>query len=599
MSVTDPPDVRKLVERVAGLEKQLAAHQTRLHGMQDISSAIGSTLNLDRLLDLIMNKITQLMEADRSTLWLIDQETRELWSKVALGSGEIRIPMSEGLAGWVASTGQSINLKDAYKDSRFNQDVDRGTGYRTTSMLCMPMRNHRSEITGVVQVLNKSDGYFGLEDEALLSTLASQAAISIENSKLYVSVIGKNIELTYAHEQLKQRISEIDLLFKIEQEMNRQIGLEGFLGSLLQRARSAIPSDAGALLVRGELQWTLYVNADGAVEPLVLTHVTPEQGGAAMSVALSGEELMDNQIEDENYDPALREALGFNIEAALAVPLEIGGERFGSLLLLNKRGIPTGEYTDTDRKMLTVIAGRAESAIVLNRQRDEEMNANRLAAIGQALSGVLHDLKTPMTVIGGYSQLMVDEEAESERKAMSQTIGRQLKHLKTMTHEILAFARGESSLLIRKVFLHTYMTELQEGLRQEFGGRMDLGVELGYRDGIRMDVGKIQRVIFNLARNARQAMEGQPGPKRFLITTALDDENDIVEFRFRDTGPGIPEEIRNSLFESFVTSGKKDGTGLGLAIVKKIVEQHKGTIDYTTAPGEGTTFIVRLPKNLA
>src|SRR5690606_1371800 len=113
----------------------------------------------------------------------LDEETGELWSRVVQGERllDIRLRVGDGLAGTVAQTGRPLNIKDAYQDPRFDADWDRRSGYRTRSTVCVPMRNQHGSIIGVVQCLNKSgDGYFTVEDEALLAALASQAAVSIE-----------------------------------------------------------------------------------------------------------------------------------------------------------------------------------------------------------------------------------------------------------------------------------------------------------------------------------------------------------------------------------------------------------------------------------
>ena len=96
-------------------------------------------------------------KADRCTVFLYDKEKDELWSKIALGldSQEIRFPASKGLAGHVVKTGETINIRDAYADERFNPEIDKQTGYKTQSMLCMPIRNLDHKIIGVLQVLNK------------------------------------------------------------------------------------------------------------------------------------------------------------------------------------------------------------------------------------------------------------------------------------------------------------------------------------------------------------------------------------------------------------------------------------------------------------
>jgi len=166
------------------LEREVA----RYRAAYEVMRALGGTLDLDELLDLIITRITEVMEADRSSLFLIDWESEELWSKVAQGVRfmEIRFPMDLGLAGAVATSGEILNIPDAYNDQRFNQDFDRQTGYRTKSVLCVPMTNKEGERIGVIQVLNKkSDDAFDDEDEELLSALAGQAAVAVENSRLY------------------------------------------------------------------------------------------------------------------------------------------------------------------------------------------------------------------------------------------------------------------------------------------------------------------------------------------------------------------------------------------------------------------------------
>jgi GAF domain-containing protein len=129
----------------------------------------------DRLLFQIIETISGLLSADRSTLFLLDRDRGELWSRVAQGDGitEIRVPLGAGIAGHVAATGETVNLQEAYDDPRFNREVDRRTGYRTRSLLCMPIRDRDGEIAGAVQALNKRGGTFDDEDEDLLSALAS------------------------------------------------------------------------------------------------------------------------------------------------------------------------------------------------------------------------------------------------------------------------------------------------------------------------------------------------------------------------------------------------------------------------------------------
>ena len=192
--------------RVAQLEQALARQTQRARAIQQIAAALGSTLELEPLVALIMGEVTALMGAERSTLFLLDDATGELWSKYAQGSTsvEIRLRKGEGIAGHVAITGQTVNVPDAYADARFQPEWDRRTGFRTRSILCEPVRNKRGEVLGVVQVLNKSAGPFDADEEALLSALAGQVAVSIENAKLYQGMVARNAELASAHQQLER-----------------------------------------------------------------------------------------------------------------------------------------------------------------------------------------------------------------------------------------------------------------------------------------------------------------------------------------------------------------------------------------------------------
>ncbi len=158
-----------------------------LIALVNIGQAVAAEKDIDLLIKTIAEETKTAMNADRCTIYLYDKENNELYSKVATGldTKELRIPADKGLAGHVLKTGETINIKDAYSDSRFNPDVDKKTGYRTKTILCMPIKNFNQEIIGVFQVLNKFDEYFTPDDEDLLIAIASSAGISLENARLF------------------------------------------------------------------------------------------------------------------------------------------------------------------------------------------------------------------------------------------------------------------------------------------------------------------------------------------------------------------------------------------------------------------------------
>lgn len=152
-----------------------------------VGRAMAVETNLDTLLTIIAKEINITLNADRCTVFLLDTEKNELWSKVALGMDlkEIRFDAKLGLAGYVAQTGETINITDVYSDNRFNKEIDAQTGYKTKSVLCMPIRNMSHEIIGVFQVLNKKGGHFTQKDEDLLIAIGSSAGIALENAALF------------------------------------------------------------------------------------------------------------------------------------------------------------------------------------------------------------------------------------------------------------------------------------------------------------------------------------------------------------------------------------------------------------------------------
>jgi signal transduction histidine kinase len=158
----------------------------KLQSLLELGQLIGVELEIDEMLLQISRKACEVMEADRCSIFLFDPYTDELWSTVALGmAGEvIRFPSSTGLAGSCFQTGETINLEDAYTDKRFNKEVDSHTGYRTKSVLCMPLYNREGSRMGIIQLLNKKDGVFTSEDETFLQTFGNHASVFIEMAQL-------------------------------------------------------------------------------------------------------------------------------------------------------------------------------------------------------------------------------------------------------------------------------------------------------------------------------------------------------------------------------------------------------------------------------
>jgi diguanylate cyclase (GGDEF)-like protein len=214
----------------------------RLSILLRIGLRLTAERDLEPLLRMIIEETTTVMTAERSSLFLVDREKNEMWARIAQGVDvvELRFPLGVGIAGTVGLTGEIINIPDAYGDPRFNPEFDKKTGFRTKSILCVPLKNRRGEVIGAIQVLNKRAGSFSGEDETLLSALSSQAAVAIENADLYrrLGVLNQSLErkveertaeLTRTNERLtvlNRELEQISITDGLTQVYNRRYFME-------------------------------------------------------------------------------------------------------------------------------------------------------------------------------------------------------------------------------------------------------------------------------------------------------------------------------------------------------------------------------------
>ncbi|MBL6994837.1 HD domain-containing phosphohydrolase [Desulfobacula sp.] len=177
---------RRMEEENKRLLTQQAELNVKLKAMLSVSSDLASELEFDSLFPLIISKITEIMAAERTSLYILDQDKQEIWTKVAECIDIIRLPLGEGISGRVAQTGELLNIADAWELPYFNKEFDRKNNFRTRSVLCLPIKNHGGEKVGVLQVINKKNKKrFDSRDEIFCKGLASQVGIALENALLH------------------------------------------------------------------------------------------------------------------------------------------------------------------------------------------------------------------------------------------------------------------------------------------------------------------------------------------------------------------------------------------------------------------------------
>jgi adenylate cyclase len=268
-----------------------------------LSHDLAGELDLDVLLARIMHATTELLDADRSTLFLHDRKTGELFSRVAEGLSvkEIRFRSSAGIAGAVFSSGKTENIADPYHDPRFNKDVDRRTGYRTESMLTMPIINKADVCIGVTQVLNKRGGKFTSRDESRLGAFTAQIAVALENAKLFEDVLR---EKNYNDSILR---STSDGIVTLDAQDTILTANEAAL-RIFEHAREEVVNRPAGEFFKGDDVW-------------VLQNIDKVRNGGNREITVGAELKLDKK------DPT-------SVNLAVNPLLDAEGEHLGSMIVL-------------------------------------------------------------------------------------------------------------------------------------------------------------------------------------------------------------------------------------------------------------------------
>ncbi len=280
------------------------------------------------------------------------------------------------------------------------------------------------------------------------------------------------------------------------------------------------------------------------------------------------------------------------------LPLMARAGLAGMLLLGPRAGRRRVPYNPAELRVLSALAARAALAVENGFYQRELIASERMTALGSMASMLAHDLRGPMTVIRGYAETLLDgEHTQQEIRERAQIIVDMVDKLERMTTDTLDFARGGGRMALRSVELRRQLGLWAHALGQQLPGLEVLAqAELPEGTRLAVDPDKLARALYNLAANAHEAMRGRgrlrldarlspapagPGPAWVAIDVS-------------DEGPGVPAEIRERLFEPFVTHGKPHGTGLGLAVARRFVEDHGGSLELLP-DGPGARFRMRLP----
>ncbi len=333
----------------------------RTTALADIANRVNDSLSLDVLFPRLMEVVTEALNADRSSLFLHDPETHELFSRVVQGDaiGEIRFPAHMGVAGSVFTSGEAEIIADAYADGRFNQEVDRRTGYRTRNILCVPIRNKNHEVIGITQALNKNVGDFDSEDQRLLEALSLQASAALENARLF--------------ERVERQQREEAMLLEVSVSIVSEIHLDPLLMKIMAAATSLLDADRGTLFLHDAEHDELCSRVAGGIAREEIRF--PASAGIAGECFSSGRIInIADAYADPRFNPDFDRQTGYRTHSMLCMPIVARGERkIGVMQILNRKG---GAFCAADERRLRAFSAQAAVAIE-NAQLFEDVSAER------------------------------------------------------------------------------------------------------------------------------------------------------------------------------------------------------------------------------
>lgn len=551
----------------------------------------------------VIEQISILLGAEGVSVLLIEDHNELAFVATNSSSAALigqRMPIGAGIAGEVIDTGQPVWVHDSASQARIYRDIDQTIGFRTESLLAVPL-NLRGDIIGVMEAVHTQSGAFSGDDLRLLEAAASWATVAITNARLFEA----------EHRRVHEQIALLEIT---------QMALSSFelsapgLRQIAQRIAQACHA-AQCLLFRFEEQADairplIVEYADGRADPdtqTVLKIIAAERLDTLPALRTILDERRPHLFKDARQASLLPDEWRrlFGLEQALAVPLFSQTKAIGLMIV----GYESGQNIDNSYFGLALTIG-AQIAIAfanidlyadlqraLQHEREaraQVVQAEKLAALGRLAASVAHELNNPLQVIQNSLYLVrhestLDQQAQddldvalAESRRMADLIERMRETYRPTT--ATEFRPESLNALIAEVekLISTHLRH--NAVNFEFKPDPELPLVPCLRD-------QLKQVILNASLNAVDAM---PNGGQLSISTATSPEADGLWVAIADTGQGIAPQDLPNIFDPFFTR-KAGGTGLGLAISYDIVQQHHGRIEVESEVGRGTTFRIWLP----
>ncbi len=520
-----------------------------LEALLDISKAINSTLILDDILQMVMRRAIKLLRAERGFLMLLDEEgnlqfkTAHNICKESLSKEDFRISMS--IATNVAETGKSVYTSDAQHDERYSKQKSI-LELNLKSIMCVPLKS-KEKIVGILYLDNSSKSNIFLQSDLYLFELfAGQAAIAIENAKLYENLLAMKIYNENVVNKTPVGLVVVDNNLKI---------------TIANKATQEIFRKTG---------WKENSNYHTLKNLSFLDLVPPEDKTRWKKICYQVLYTGTPFEEARSYHRFGSEEVALSLKVS---PLNSHDHRILGLILV---------IEDITEKVI------AEKYLIYSQN---------LVAKGEMAASIAHELNNYLTIILNNAELMslnLKKENTDQVEKSTKAIQNSVETMKRFTDGLMDFSKLQTK--ITEYNLRTIIEDLIFSLKPQkqfsqikFETFFDQELPV-----LHMDVGQIQQVFLNVFNNAADAINTLPEPQGTItVTTSYVKRENMAEVKISDTGPGISPESLPKIFEPHFTT-KKGGHGLGLVTCERIIKNHKGEIFVESSPGR-TTFTINLP----
>jgi GAF domain-containing protein len=600
-------DRSRLYEEMEERARQLAT-------LNEVGSAVTSSLDLHIVLNLITEKAVEILDAEAGSLFLTDMDTEELVFQIAVGPSSsdltgVRLPAGTGIVGAVAQSQEPTIVNDTQQDQRWFSGTDKSGGFETRSVLAVPLVT-KGQSVGVLEVLNKKNrSAFDEQDKQLMMSFASQAAVAIENARLF----------TQTDQALADRVAELSMFQEIDHALNSTLDYQQVIELTLDWAMRMTGAEVGAVAILDEETEGLLLLADRGYPPEYERYRehpwNVDEGIVGRAVTTKKAILVDRVDEDPDYVVA-----DTQVQSQLAVPIHLGDKVIG---VINLESYEEAGFREDDLHFVNRLADRAVVPIENAQLYEQVRRANE--AKSQFVSIVAHELKIPMTSIKGYARLLelAGESLDDTKKGFLKTITSNVDRMTKMVNDLLDISRIETGRLrleMDKVAIPVVVHETLDAFRDNIEDK-GLTLELSIPEDLPPawgDHARLVQVLTNLVSNAvKYTPEGSIHITAETVELPVGDNrrngnsNDgdngpdaengrFVRCSVHDTGIGISEEDQARLFKSqFVRFENAvdvaPGHGLGLWLVNRLAEMQGGQITFESELNEGSTFAFTIP----